>query len=149
MPAIKADWYCLVFVTTGIPEMGTTDMTVINGPNHTHLFALTPSRGFFSVYFRLDKPCLSPKRPRRFTDQDADELAASVADHPLSETVVFAEVWKHRMRWSIVHLEEGVLDHWHHGRIALAGDSAHKVSDNIRLYIENITAHLLIRYYDR
>ncbi|KAI1387733.1 uncharacterized protein F4822DRAFT_430479 [Hypoxylon trugodes] len=131
--AIKANWYCLVFVTPGIPELGTTEVNVINGPKHSHMFTLTPHRGFFAVYFLLDEPCPWPKRGRRFTDQDMEELAASVADHPLTETVVFAEAWKRRLRASVVHLEEGVLDHWYHGRIALAGDSAHKVMPNMGL----------------
>ena len=47
----------------------------------------------------------------------------------MSDTLVFGEVWKRRIRASIVNLEEGVLDHWYHGRIVLAGDSAHKVSN--------------------
>ncbi|KAF3011507.1 hypothetical protein E8E14_008309 [Neopestalotiopsis sp. 37M] len=116
-----------------IPELSETDMTVINTPEHSHLFTLTPKRGFFSVYFLLDKPCPWPKRAKRFTEQDAEELARSVADHPLSDTVMFGEVWKRRLRSSVIHLEEGVLDHWYHGRIALAGDSVHKVMPNMGL----------------
>ncbi|KAI1842805.1 hypothetical protein JX265_002658 [Neoarthrinium moseri] len=131
--AISADWYCLVFVTPGIPELSETDMTVINSAEHTHLFTLTPKKGFFSVYFLLDKPFPWPKRAKRFTEQDAEDLARSVADHPLSDTVMFGEVWKRRLRSSVIHLEEGVLDHWYHGRIALAGDSAHKVMPNMGL----------------
>lgn len=93
------------------------------------MFTMTPEFGYFFVFFRLDEPCTWPSRPR-YTDHDAEELAARIASHPVSDTMVFGEVWKHRIRASVVNLEEGVLDHWYHGRIVLAGDSAHKVIIN-------------------
>ncbi|KAI5867263.1 FAD binding domain protein [Durotheca rogersii] len=130
--AIKADYKCLVFMTTGIPELGTSDLTVIHGKHYSHLFTITPQRGYFFVYFKLDKPSTWPAVPR-YTDQDADDLARRVADQPMSETLTFAEIWKHRVRATVVNLEEGILDHWYFGRIALAGDSAHKVMPNMAL----------------
>lgn len=115
-------------MTTGIPELGTCDLTVVHNKNYSHMFTLTPNRGYFFIFFSLDEPCTWPTRPK-YTDQDAEDLAQGIANHPMSETVVFGEVWKHRVRANVVHLEEGVLDHWYHKRIALAGDSAHKVSE--------------------
>lgn len=68
-----------------------------------------------------------PTRPK-YTDLDAEAAAALVADHPVSDSLVFGEIWKQRFRGHLIALEEGVFDHWTFGRIALAGDSAHKVS---------------------
>ncbi|KAG8163816.1 hypothetical protein KVR01_005734 [Diaporthe batatas] len=128
--AIKADWKSLIVMTTAIPELGAKDLTIVHNDNYSHMFTMTPKFGYFFVFFRLSEPCTWPHRPR-YTDQDAEDLAAKIASHPVSDTMVFGEVWKHRIRANVVNLEEGVLDHWYHGRIALAGDSAHKVTPNM------------------
>ena len=44
--------------------------------------------------------------------------------------MLFGELWKQRIRGQLVSLEEGIFDYWHFGRIALAGDSAHKVIES-------------------
>ncbi|KAK8037112.1 hypothetical protein PG991_001426, partial [Apiospora marii] len=129
-PAIRADWKSLIVMTTDIPELGTRDLTIVHNDNYSHMFTMTPQYGYFFVFFRLDEPCIWPHRPR-YTDQDAQDLANKIASHPVSETMVFGEVWKHRIRASVVNLEEGVLDHWYNGRIALAGDAVHKVTPNM------------------
>lgn len=116
-------------MTSNVPELGERDLTVVHNKNYSHMFTLTPKYGYFFVFFRLDKPCTWPTRPR-YTEQDAEDLAKSIANHPMSDTVVFGEVWKYRIRATVVHLEEGVLDHWYHGRIALAGDAVHKVREH-------------------
>jgi hypothetical protein len=59
-----------------------------------------------------------------------ETYARKVADLPVSESVLFGELWRQRTRSHIVSLEEGVLQHWHFGRIALLGDAAHKVTPN-------------------
>lgn len=128
--AIKANWKCLVVMTTAIPELGDRDLTVVHNDNYSHMFTMTPTAGYFFVFFRLDTTATFPTMPR-YTDQDAHALAAKIANHAVSETVMFGEVWKRRIRANVVNLEEGVLDHWYHGRIALAGDSVHKVTPNM------------------
>jgi hypothetical protein len=129
--AIKADWKCLVVMTRPIPELGDKDLTVVHNDDYSHMFTMTPLAGYFFVFFRLPEPVTFPSLPR-YTDQDAHDLAAHIANHPVSETVLFGEVWKHRIRANVVNLEEGVLDHWYNGRIVLAGDSVHKVRQSLR-----------------
>lgn len=58
---------------------------------------------------------------------DAERLATRVKDHPVSDSLLFGEVWNSRTRAQLVSLEEGVLKHWHSGRMVLAGDAVHKV----------------------
>ena len=113
-------------MTENIPEMG-LDLNVVHNDNYSHLYIMRPEAGYFFVHFKLDEPVTYPNRSR-YTDEDMEKLANSIANHPMSDTLVFGEVWKRRIRASIVNLEEGVLNHWYHGRIVLAGDSAHKVS---------------------
>ena len=108
------------------PGLGGRDMTVVHDKRYSFLALTQPDRVFFFVFFRLKKSFSWPKR-ERYTDEDAEALAASIADHPVAPTMVFGELWNKRHRGALISLEEGVLEHWHHGRIALAGDSVHKV----------------------
>lgn len=129
---IKTRWKSLIGVTPNIPELGDRDVTVVNGTGRSLLALAQPDRAYFFFIFRVDEPFTWPKRAN-YTDQDAEDLAQQFADHPVSDTLVFGELWKRRTRGALIPLEEGVLSHWHHGRIVLAGDSAHKVTPNIAL----------------
>lgn len=127
MTGIKTSWKSLLGIAPMVPELGERDMTVVSNKNHSFLSLSQPDRVYFFFIFKLDEPFTWPKRAR-YTDEDAEALAQSVADQPVSESLLFGELWKKRTRGGLVSLEEGVLDHWHAGRIALAGDSVHKVS---------------------
>ena len=130
--AIVTSWKCLVGVAPATPELGERDMMVVHNDHYSFLFLTQPDKTFFFVFFRLQQPFTWPHR-QRYTDEDAETLAASVASHPLCETLVFGELWKKRIRGSLISLEEGVLQHWSHERIVLVGDSVHKVTPNIAL----------------
>ncbi|PKX89962.1 FAD-dependent oxidoreductase [Aspergillus novofumigatus IBT 16806] len=125
-------WKCLVGMGPAAPELGERDMTVVHDDRYSFLFLTQPDKLFFFVFFRLDHEFRWPER-RRYTDADAEALATSVASHPICETLVFGEIWQKRIRGSLISLEEGILQHWSHGRIVLAGDSVHKVTPNIAL----------------
>ncbi|KAI9164120.1 FAD-dependent monooxygenase DEP2 [Paramyrothecium foliicola] len=130
--AMKTMWKCLVGTGPPVPELGERDMTAIHNNRYSFLTLTQPDRVFWFAFFRLDKATSWPHRAR-YTDQDADALAATVADHPVSDTLLFGELWKKKDRGALIPIEEGILDHWFNGRIALAGDSAHKVTPNIAL----------------
>ncbi|KAI9730796.1 MAG: hypothetical protein M1818_008076 [Claussenomyces sp. TS43310] len=128
----KTCWKSLIGVAPGIPELGERDLTVVSNTGHSFLALAQPDKVYFFFIVKIDKPFTWPKRAS-YTDEDAEALAESLAEHPVSNSLLFGELWKRRIRGSLVNLEEGVLDHWHHGRIVLAGDSAHKVTPNIAL----------------
>ncbi|KAL9127723.1 MAG: hypothetical protein Q9217_003453 [Psora testacea] len=130
--SMKTNWKCLVGMGPAAPGLGERDMTVIHNNRYSFLALTQPDRVFWFVFFRLDKPYTWPKR-ERYTDEDAEKLAASVADHAVSPTMVFGELWQKRYRGMLIPIEEGVLEHWHNGRIVLAGDCVHKVTPNIAL----------------
>lgn len=101
-------------------------MTCVHNNGYSFLILTQPDKVFFFVFFRLPRPVTWPTQ-QRFSSADADEAAARVADHPLSESMVFGELWARRIRGSLIPVEEGILKHWHFGRIVLAGDAVHKV----------------------
>jgi hypothetical protein len=123
---MKTEWKLLLGMAPGLPELGASDMTVVHEDKYSFLTLTQPDHTYFFVFFKLDKPFSWPAQ-QRYTDADAEEAAASVAEHPLCETLMFGELWKKKQRASLISIEEGVLQHWFHDRIVLVGDGVHKV----------------------
>lgn len=46
----------------------------------------------------------------------------------ITEDVTFGDIWAKRKTFTLLPMEEGVLQDWHWGRFAVVGDAAHKVS---------------------
>ncbi|KAL8398216.1 hypothetical protein RB596_005662 [Gaeumannomyces avenae] len=67
-----------------------------------------------------------------YTIEDAETLAAEVADRPVvaGGAVTFGDVWAARTRASMLDFEEGMAPHWHRGRLVLASDAAVKMTPN-------------------
>ncbi|KAK8029894.1 FAD binding domain protein [Apiospora rasikravindrae] len=130
--SLKTSWKTLIFITPGIPALGERDLTVTYNDGFTFLVTSQPDAVYFFVIFRREKPFTWPKREHH-TEADVEKLAAQVLDKPVTDQLLFSEVWKRRTRASVVSLEEYVLEHWHHGRIVLAGDAVHKVHPNMGL----------------
>ncbi|CAJ2505538.1 Uu.00g129320.m01.CDS01 [Anthostomella pinea] len=126
------EWKCLIGVGPPAPSLGAADLTFVHENRFSFVLLAQPHCTFFFVLFLLDKPLRSTSRVR-YTDQEAEALAASIADHPLTDSLKFSELWDNRTRGALISLEEGVLEHWHHGRIVLAGDAVHKATPNIAL----------------
>lgn len=107
-------------VITQAPDL---TFVVVSQPDATFLFAIVPVRpGPFSWPHR-----------RRFTAADAEAMAERISGRPVTDGLLFSEIWKRRTRSSMVTLEQGVFDHWHHGRICLVGDAVHKTQPNLAL----------------
>jgi 2-polyprenyl-6-methoxyphenol hydroxylase-like FAD-dependent oxidoreductase len=124
--AYRTDWKAVVGVAPPVDGLGQRDMTSVSSKGHTFISFSQPDRIYFFFIFAVKEPYTWPRRPNP-ADEDAEALAESVADHPISETTVFGELWKKRYRGQLIYLEDGVLNHWHAGRIVLAGDAVHKV----------------------
>ena len=102
------------------------DMSVTYGNGKTIQIVTQPDATFFLVYRKLEKPVIGPMRSH-YTQEDADKEAAVFADSPVTEDVLFKDIYEKRLRSQLVNLEEVVFEHWHYGRLAIVGDAAHKV----------------------
>lgn len=83
-------------------------------------------RGHYAV-LRSMPPTTEPKR---YTTEERDAFAKEVGYHFVSPGFRFEDVWEHtdKETASMVNQEEGYCDKWYHGRVALAGDAAHKTT---------------------
>lgn len=108
------------------PGLGTNDMTFVCNNGYTFQFLTQPNAIYFMIHHKLPEPIRWPARVR-YTENDAEEVAAKFADHPISDSLVFGDLWRNRIRGHLISLEEGVLEHFFFGRTVLIGDAAHKV----------------------
>ncbi|KAF7537958.1 hypothetical protein G7054_g3319 [Neopestalotiopsis clavispora] len=121
----RTDWKAVIGVAPQMPGLGVQDMTSVSDKGQTFIAFSQPDRIYFFFIFRVDEPYTYPARPNS-KDADRDALVESVADHPISDTLLFGELWKKRFRGELIYLEDGVYEHWHSGRIVLTGDAVHK-----------------------
>jgi hypothetical protein len=111
------------------PGLGLSNMHCVSNNRFSFLILCQPDTIYFVAHCKLPSGRQThwPNR-ERYTQADIEELATKLADYPLSESLLFGELWKKRTRSHLVSLEEGVLEHWFFGRTVLAGDSVHKVT---------------------
>jgi 2-polyprenyl-6-methoxyphenol hydroxylase-like FAD-dependent oxidoreductase len=67
-------------------------------------------------------------RRQRYSRQEMEDYATSLAEIKICPGVTFADVWARADKKSAIMLnqEEGFMSHWHHDRIVLVGDAVHK-----------------------
>ena len=67
-------------------------------------------------------------RRQRYSKQEADDYAATLAEVKICPGVTFKDVWARADKGSAIMLdqEEGFMSRWHHNRIVLVGDAVHK-----------------------
>ncbi|KAL4886087.1 hypothetical protein BJY04DRAFT_213623 [Aspergillus karnatakaensis] len=89
------------------------------------------------VAFKMDKPCVYPDIPMKFSQEEIraklEEYAewqawGNIADN---SDIKFQELWRDNPRLSATHLQEGVFDTWSRGRITCIGDTVFKFTPNL------------------
>lgn len=112
------------------------------GPGRSFHILSGPDVTYFLVYVQRD-----PTSPRhgaagkqerehersRYGEADADALAASLAELPVGGGATFGDLWRSRHWGGMTDFEEGMAERWHHGRVVLLGDAAHKFMPNAGL----------------
>ncbi|CAI6099010.1 unnamed protein product [Clonostachys chloroleuca] len=131
---MKATYTCLIGVAPYQHGLGTNVLSSVSNDRFSFLFLTQPEQIFFIVPIKMPNGQVSKYPNRlRFTDEDVQAEANKILDYPISDTLVFGDIWKTRVRGQLVSLEEGILSHWSYGRIVLCGDAIHKVTPNAGL----------------
>ncbi|KAL8979776.1 MAG: hypothetical protein Q9205_004972, partial [Flavoplaca limonia] len=124
--SLQTSYCCLLGIAPTPTGLGIRDMTCVHDHGFSFLFLSQPNQTYFFVFFKLPKQAKRSVNCR-WTSEDADKAADSVASHPISDSLEFGELWRTRIRGQLVSVEEGIFKHWHFGRLVLTGDAAHKV----------------------
>lgn len=68
--------------------------------------------------------------PRKYTLEDREAMASRFAEVQVAPGVRFKDVWRiaERETATMVNQEEGYAANWHHGRLVIVGDAAHKMT---------------------
>lgn len=103
------------------------DFAESHGPGIASQSARLRDAIYFTVIKRLDKP-MSDRRS--FTTEEASKFAQEMSDVTVFPGIMLKEIWPLREETNAVllHQEEGLAKKWHHGRIAIVGDAAHKMT---------------------
>lgn len=84
-----------------------------------------PGLAFWFLFVKTDRS-KTPHCPR-YTDEDAQALIDQYGKCQLGPNYTFGDLWRERVKASLVSMEEGVLKKWSHGRVLCMGDAVHKV----------------------
>ncbi|KAK2612306.1 FAD-dependent monooxygenase dep2 [Conoideocrella luteorostrata] len=132
--AMVTQYNAIVMASSPVPGISSHDMQITSNNKFSFLLLCQPNWISIIVHSKLpkDQQCTWPTR-RRYTEAEMEAIVSRIAECPVTDTVVFGELWKRRLKAQMISLEEGVLDHWTFGRIVLAGDAVHKVTPNSAL----------------
>ncbi|KAL8818503.1 MAG: hypothetical protein Q9191_007927, partial [Dirinaria sp. TL-2023a] len=128
----RKDVSCLLGVAPPIASMQKANMTTVQHHGFSFMIVTQKDQTFFFVFIKLPKSLRWPNK-HRYTMEDAERQAAKYADLPVTDDILFGELWKRRSRGHLCCLEEGVYKLWHFGRAVLVGDSAHKMTPALAL----------------
>ena len=130
--AMVTTYRSLVGVAKTVPGIGLQCMNWVCHSGLSFLILVQPDKTYFFVNWKMPQKMRWPSKAK-WSNEEAERAAASVVELPISDSTVFGELWKHKIRAHLIGLEEGIFEHWHHGRMALAGDSVHKMTPNFAL----------------
>ncbi|KAL7945356.1 hypothetical protein V8C42DRAFT_357787 [Trichoderma barbatum] len=98
------------------------------------MYVSSKGRGWIFLYEKLPEPT---KERTSYTAKDVEAMGNRFAEHPITENLKVKDVFSDGMTSGMSDLQEGICSNWGWGRIALAGDSIHKVCPNAGLGYQN------------
>ena len=123
---MRSSYRCLVGVAPLIPGLAPNELNVIQGQRLSITVVTQPDKTMFFACIKEEDTSQWPKKVC-FSEEQAEKEGARISDMPVTTHVLFGEIWRKRYRGYLCPIQEGLLRHWHFGRIVLVGDSVHKV----------------------
>ncbi|KAI1302885.1 hypothetical protein F5Y03DRAFT_191062 [Xylaria venustula] len=114
--------------TRGVREdIAVGDFAESHGPGTASQSTRLDDTMYFTVLKRVDEQAAAK---RSFTSEEVEKVAQELSDVTIFPGVKLKEIWPMREQANAVLLkqEEGVAEKWHHDRIVIVGDAAHKMT---------------------
>ncbi|KAF2810454.1 FAD/NAD(P)-binding domain-containing protein [Mytilinidion resinicola] len=127
---LNTTYKCLFGTCTPPARSVSGEMTQTHNDRFSFLTLTQPTRVYFFVFIKLPKARRWPDRPK-YNSHDAELEASKYMACRINEKLTFGDLWSNKLWFYLTPLEEGVFKQWHWGRIALVGDSAHKMTPNL------------------
>lgn len=125
-----AHYQLLVGYMCRIPHLEAQQVWEIRNNGLSMQIFISEDEGWFLIYRRLSKPAYWHTR---YTEKDVQNFATELMDYPTIQGLRFRDLWEARQWVRLVNIEEGIAKRWHYDRIVLVGDSAHKMTPNAGL----------------
>ncbi|KAI0198362.1 hypothetical protein F4808DRAFT_260639 [Astrocystis sublimbata] len=93
------------------------------------------TRMHFGIYRKLPAP--ATERKQEYSKEEVAEFVEAFSDVMVMPNLSFKELYKNAEWTRLVNQPEGLLKHWHHGRIVLAGDSCAQMTAAAGLGVNN------------
>ncbi|KAK4495460.1 hypothetical protein PRZ48_013791 [Zasmidium cellare] len=129
---MTAEYTCLFGISHPLPGMEEGDVDHVYDKGHAMLVIHGKGGRIYWFYFqRLPKPVHfhSDAFPK-YTAKDAEDLAEREGWRPYHDKYKLKDLWKNRVTYTLVAMEEALFENWYYGRIATMGDSSHKMTAN-------------------
>lgn len=114
-------------------DFGIGDIHICHSNGFSVFMATTSDTLYWAVFVKDEMRTRWPVNTR-YTDKDEEVVAEQIMSTPVTETIIFGNLWYSRSSSGLVPVEEGVLKNWHSGRIVLIGDAVHKVSSALSVF---------------
>ena len=130
---LTAEYRCLFGISDPVPGLEDTGVCDLCYDKAKSFLVITgkDKRVYWFFFEKLDKVYKhsEPDFPR-YTRADAEKVAADNLDRMFHETLTLGDLWKTKVTYTLVTMEEALFDKWSWGRIATIGDCAHKMTAN-------------------
>jgi len=130
--AMFSEYQCMFGISSSTEGMklGYMDVTYMKDTS-TLIITGKDEKVYWFVFHKLPKVYKGDEIPK-YTREDADAFAEEIAGINIQANgaVKFRDIWKNRLSYTRVALEEAEYNVWTWGRIACLGDSIHKMTPN-------------------
>ncbi|KAH8156932.1 hypothetical protein CIB48_g11318 [Xylaria polymorpha] len=92
-------------------------------------------RMHFGIYRKLPNPTTELKK--EYTEEEVAEFVEAFSDVMVMPKLSFPELYKNCEWTKLVNQQEGLMKHWYHGRIVLAGDSCAQMTAAAGMGVNN------------
>ncbi|CAI7645476.1 unnamed protein product [Penicillium pancosmium] len=129
--AFVSEFSCLFGIAGAVPGLPPGEANIVHGKTVSFLtFIGLNGDVYFFLYMRMSERYQWPDSPR-FSQEQAESLANANIGAKITEDVTFGDIWIKRRTFTLLPMEEGVLQNWHWGRFTVVGDAAHKMTVNL------------------